>query len=89
VNAGIEHSLLSALDRRRLDLDLGVLVCLLAEHGRDPPVCDQALERQPGDLAADPVEAGDDDRVRRLVDDDVDAGEALERADLVVVALAC
>ena len=39
-----------------------------------------------GDLAPHPVEARQDDRGRRLVDDHVDAGELLERADVAPVA---
>ena len=62
--------------------------------GRTSPRCvpggcghpEQLLERQAGDLAADAVEAGEDDGVRRVVDDDVDAGEVLERADVAAFA---
>ena len=50
------------------------------------PSCEQLLERHPGDLAADAVEAGEDDRVRRVVDDEVDAGEVLQRADVAALA---
>ena len=52
----------------------------------DPAVGDQRLQRPPGDLAADRIEAGDDDRVRRVVDDDVHAGRQLERADVPPLA---
>ena len=50
------------------------------------PSCEQLLERHAGDLAAHAVEAGQDDRVRRVVDDEVDAGEVLERADVAALA---
>ena len=39
-----------------------------------------------GDLAADVVEAGDDDDARRVVDDHVDAGGLLEGADVPPLA---
>ena len=50
------------------------------------PSCEELLERHAGDLAADAVEAGEDDGVRRVVDDEVDAGEVLERADVAALA---
>ena len=52
----------------------------------DAAVGHQLLERQPRDLATDRIEAGDDDRVRRVVDDHVDAGRQLERADVPALA---
>ena len=44
------------------------------------------VERQPRDLAADAVERREHDRLRRVVDDEVDAGEVLERADVATLA---
>ena len=51
----------------------------------DAPVLDQLLEREPRDLAPEPVERRQDDRVRRVVDDEVDAGEVLERPDVATL----
>ncbi len=51
----------------------------------DSAVRYQPLERQPGDLAAHAVEARQHDRGRRLVDDEVDPSEVLERADVAAV----
>ena len=51
----------------------------------DAPVLDQLLEGQPRDLAPEAVERREDDRVRRVVDDEVDAGEMLERADVAAL----
>jgi hypothetical protein len=48
----------------------------------DPSVLDQLRERQPRGLSAEPVERREDDRVRCVVDDEVDTGEVLERADI-------
>ena len=50
------------------------------------PSCEQLLERHAGDLAAHAVEAGEDHRVGRVVDDEVDAGEVLEGADVAALA---
>ena len=44
------------------------------------------FERQPGDLAADRVEAADDHHARRVVDDHVDAGGLFEGADVAPFA---
>ena len=52
----------------------------------DPAVLDQRLERAARDLAPDRVEAGDDDGVGRVVDDDVHPGRRLERADVAALA---
>jgi hypothetical protein len=69
-----------------LELGLGLVVGLLDPRGVDAAVLQQLLERQAGDLAADAVEAGEDDRVRRVVDDEVDAGQVLEGADVAPLA---
>ena len=42
----------------------------------------RALQRQLGDLAAHAVEGREHDRLRRVVDDEVHAGEVLERPDV-------
>ncbi len=52
----------------------------------DAAVLQQLLQRHPGDLAADAVEARQHDRVGRVVDDEVDAGEVLQRADVAALA---
>ena len=44
------------------------------------------VEGHPGDLAADRVEAGEDHRLGRVVDDQVDAGRLLEGADVAALA---
>ena len=52
----------------------------------DAAVLEQLLERETGDLAADAVKAREDHRARGVVDDEVDAGEHLERADVAPLA---
>src|SRR5207245_1784494 len=49
-------------------------------------VDEEPLERALGDLAADGVEARDDDRLGGVVDDQVDAGELFEGADVPALA---
>ena len=51
----------------------------------DPAVLDQLGQRDSGDLAPDPVEGRENDRLRRVVDDEVDAGEMLEGADVATL----
>ena len=52
----------------------------------DAAVLDQLREGQPRDLAPDAVERREHDRLGRVVDDEVDAGEVLERADVATLA---
>ena len=54
----------------------------------DASVHDQLFERQTRDLAAYRVERGQGDRLRRVVDDEVYAGQRLERADIAALAAA-
>ena len=54
--------------------------------GMDASVGHELLEREPRDLAAHRIEARHDDRVGRVVDDDVDAGRELERANVSALA---
>ncbi len=51
----------------------------------DPPVLQELLERQLRDLPPDAVKAGQDDRAGRVVDDEVDAGQVLEGADVAAL----
>ena len=69
-----------------LELGLGLVVHLLDPGGMDAAVLEQLLERQPRDLAAHAVEPGQHDRAGRVVDDEVDAGEVLQRADVAALA---
>ena len=50
------------------------------------PSGEQLLQRHPRDLAAHAVEARQDHGVRRVVDDEVDAGQVLEGADVAALA---
>ncbi len=48
----------------------------------DAAVADQFLQGESRDLAANRIEARDDDRVRRVVDDDIGTGRQFEGADV-------
>jgi hypothetical protein len=52
----------------------------------DTAVGDQLLEGEAADLAPDRVEAGQQDRFGRVVDDQVDAGDGLEGTDVAAFA---
>ncbi len=69
-----------------LDLDLAALVRLLDPLRMDPAVGDQRLQGQPADLPADRVEAGEQHRLRCLVDHQVHPGDRLEGADVAALA---
>ena len=59
---------------------------LLDPRGVDAAVGNELVQRQPRDLAADHVEAADDDHAGRVVDDQVDARGLLEGADVAALA---
>ena len=86
LHAGVEAGLLAALGDVRLELGLGLVVGLLDPRGMDAAVLEQLLQRHARDLAAHAVEAGEDHGVRRVVDDEVDAGQVLEGADVAALA---
>ena len=68
------------------DLFLGLVLHFLDDfldaRRMDAAVRDQALDGFLRDLAAVGIEAGEDDRARRVVDDEIDAGGDLEGADV-------
>ena len=74
------------LAHRLVGLFLDLLDDFLDPRRVDAAVGDQPLDRLLRDLAAVGIEAGEDDRARRVVDDQVDAGGELERADVAPFA---
>ena len=77
---------LAGLADRFLDFLLGLAHDLLDASRMDAAVRDEPLERDPRDLAPNRVVARDDDRFGRVVDDDIDAGGGLDRADVAALA---
>src|SRR5258708_16633082 len=51
----------------------------------NPAVDDELVQRDPRPLAADRVEAADDDGLRGVVDDEVDPGRLLQGADVAAL----
>ena len=86
LHAGVEHALLTELDDVAVHLGLGLVVGLLDPGRMDAAVLQQLLEREPGDLAPDPVKAREHHGAGRVVDDEVDAGEVLQGADVAALA---
>ena len=77
---------LAGLADDQVDLGLRLGDDLLDPAGVDPAVADQLRQGDPGDLAANRVEARQHDRLRRVVDDQVDAGRLLEGPDVAPLA---
>jgi hypothetical protein len=85
-HADVEDGFLPRLSDLDLDLALGTLVHLLDPRGMDAAVGHELLEREPADLAANRIEARKQHRFGGVVDDDVDPGRGLERADVAALA---
>src|SRR5579875_1238928 len=86
LHARLHHRLLPELHDVGLKLGLRLVVHLLDPRRMDATVLEQLLEREPRDLPADAVEAREHHRSRGIVDDEVNAGEVLERADVAPFA---
>src|SRR4051812_13849060 len=52
----------------------------------DSPILHEPFETDPRDLAANGIEAADDDDAGRVIDDDVNAGRLFEAADVPPLA---
>src|SRR3989442_11283117 len=70
---GLEDALLSGLHDRVLDLRLRCVVGVLDAGRMYPSVLDQLRERESRDLAPDAVERRQNNRLWRVVDDEIDA----------------
>src|SRR5205807_10151844 len=73
-------------EQHLIELQTDLLDQLLDARRMDAAVLHETLERDAGDLAADRVEAGEDDRFRSVVDDEIDARGQLQRADVAPFA---
>ena len=85
-DVGFETGLLADLEDFAFDLLLDLVDDFLNARGVDAAVLDKLGEGAAGDLAPDGVESADDDDAGSVVDDDVDAGGTLERADVASFA---
>ena len=84
--AGLDDRLFAGVLDRVVDFLAGLLDHLLDAGRVDAAVRQELRQRDAGDLAAHRVEAGERDGVRRVVDDEVDAGGQLEGADVAALA---
>ena len=82
VHAGLVGGLLALLAQLLVHLRLGPRHHLLDPRGVEAPVRDQLQQGDPRHLAAHRVERGEHDRLRGVVDDQVDAGGLLQGADV-------
>jgi hypothetical protein len=82
LDVAVEGGLLAGLDEARLELGLRLVVGLLDARRVDAPVGQQLLERHARDLSAYAVEGRQDDGAGGVVDDEVHAGEVLQRTDV-------
>src|SRR5437773_1495320 len=86
LDAGLVDRLLARLEDARLDLGPGLADHLFDAARVNATIGDQPLQGEPRDLTADGIEAGDDHRVRSVVDDHVHTRRRLESADVAALA---
>ena len=86
VEAEVERDGFTLLAHRLVGLVLHLLDDLFDARGVDAAVGDQAFDGLLRDLAAVGIEARQDDRAGRVVDDEVDARGHFERADVAALA---
>ena len=85
-DTGLQHGALALGTDDAVHLPASLLHHLLDVGGVDAPVGDELFQSQTRYLAADRLEAGDGDRLRRVVDDEIRAGQRLQRADIASLA---
>src|SRR5439155_9881350 len=85
-HAGVVGGLLTGLANDQVNFGPCLRDDLLDPAGVDPAVADELRQRQARDLAANGVEARQDDRLGGVVDDQVDAGGLLEGPDVAALA---
>ncbi len=86
VDVELVDGVLPGLRRHELDFVLGPLDRLFDAGGVDAAVLNECLEGDPCDLAAHGIEGRQEDELRRLVDEQGDAGRGLERLDVAPLA---
>ena len=86
VHAQLEGGGFAVLPDRLFHLGLHLFDNLFDARRMDAAVGDQPLDRLLRDLASVGIEAGEDDRARRVVDDQIDAGRLFECADVASLA---
>src|SRR5215213_8238056 len=82
MHSGIVGGLLSQLDQLHVQLVTNLENHFFDSTGMNPAVDDQRLQGASGHFSPNRIEAGNDHRVRGVVDDDVHAGGGFERPDV-------
>jgi hypothetical protein len=82
---GLVGGLLACLPDDEIDFGACLGDDFLDPTGMDAPISDELRDRDPGDLATNRVETTQDDRLRGVVDDQVDAGGLFEGADVATL----
>ena len=85
-DAGVVDSLLPCLAHYEIDFGAGLGHDFLDAARVDAAICHELGEGQAGHFPADRVEGADDDRFRRVVDDQVHASSLFEGADVAAFA---
>lgn len=85
-DAGLQHGALALRLDDGVHLAAGLVDHLFNVRGMDAAVGDELFERQARNFAAHGLEARDGDRLGRVVDDEVDARERFDRADVAAFA---
>ena len=84
-DAGLQRGALALALDDGVHLPAGLLHHLLDVGGVDAAVGDELLQSHPRHLPADGLKAGDGNGLRRVVDDQVHAGEGLDGADVAAL----
>ena len=86
VDTGIEAGLLPGFPDLRFQILLSFFYSFFDSRRMDAPVKNQFFQRESCDFASDRVETRQNDSFRRIVDDELDARERFERADVASFA---
>src|SRR6478609_9125662 len=86
VEAQLEGCRFSFFADRFLHLGFDFLDDFLNASGMNSAISNQPLDRLTRDFTAERIEAREDDRSRRVVDDQLDTGRCLERANVASFA---
>src|SRR5207302_1737938 len=86
VHPDFDNRSLSGLANRFLDLLLGLAHDFLDTSGMNPAVRNKLFKGDSGDLAANRIVAGDNHRFGSVVDNNIDPGGSLDRADVAALA---
>ncbi|MPM14307.1 hypothetical protein SDC9_60669 [bioreactor metagenome] len=85
-HAGFKHGALALGLNHGVHFPAGLFHHLLNVSGVNAPVGNKLFQRQPGNLPADRLKAGNGNGLRRVVDNQVHAGQGFDGADIAALA---